>query len=73
MGAHLGLTQADIVKIESQAKPDKELMKLYMLQKWKTMRIQERGTPTCQVLLDALLKCGCTASAITICRKCRCK
>ena len=66
VAAHLGLTQADIQAIEGDAKSDKELMRLYMLQEWKRKKRFD-GTVTYQVLLEALMKCGCSESANQVC------
>ena len=64
--AHLGLTQAHVQAIESGARPDEELMRLYMLQEWKKgNKINE--TATYQVLLKALLDCSCINSAVKVC------
>ena len=66
VAAHLGLTQADVQAIESGARPDEELMRLYMLQEWKKKKRLERKA-TYQVLLNALTKCSCTESALQVC------
>ena len=66
VAAHLGLTQADVQAIEREGWPDEELMRLYMLRKWKT-RKRLHGTATYQVLLKALTKCNCSESAIHVC------
>ena len=63
---HLGLTQADIQAIETAAKSDEPLMRVYMLQKWKKKK-QLDGTATYQVLLKALIKCNCSESALQVC------
>ena len=67
MAAHLGLTQADIEAIEYRARPDEEVMRLYMLQEWKKKKTLD-GTATYQVLLNALIKCKCSDSASLVCR-----
>ena len=41
-------------------------MRLYMLQEWKTKKRLD-GTVTYQVLLGALIECGCSESAIQVC------
>ena len=66
VAAHLGLTQADVQAIEGRARPDEELMRLYMLQEWKAKKILD-GTATYQVLLKALIKCNCSESALQVC------
>ena len=66
VAAHLGLTQADVQAIEGVARPDEELMRLYMLQEWKRKKRLDR-TVTYQVLLEALIECGCSESAIQVC------
>ena len=63
---HLGLNRADITAIKQDAANDTELMRLYALQKWKSMSIVG-GTDTFRVLFKALLKCGCTEHAIEVC------
>ena len=67
VAAHLGLTQADVQAIESGAKPDEELMRLYMLQEWKKKKRLD-GKATYQVLLEALIECSCSESAIQVCK-----
>ena len=66
VAAHLGLTQADVHSIEGRARPDEELMRLYMLQDWKTKK-RLAGTATYRVLLKALIECNCSESAIQVC------
>ena len=63
---HLGLKRADITAIKHDAANDTELMRLYALQKWKSLNIAG-GTDTFRVLLQALLKCGCTEHALEVC------
>ena len=67
VAAHLGLTQADVIAVESMARPDQELMRLYMLQEWKRKK-RLVGTATYQVLLKVLIKCDCSESAIEVCK-----
>ena len=62
---HLGLKRADITAIKKDA-DDTELMRLYALQKWKSLN-NVGGTDTFRVLLKALLKCGCTEHALEVC------
>ena len=66
IAAHLGLTQADVQAIENGARPDEELMRLYMFQEWKRKKTLDR-TATYQVLLKALIECKCSKSAIQVC------
>ena len=66
VAAHLGLTQADVQAIEGRARPDEELMRLYMLQEWKAKKRLD-GTATYQVLLNALIKCNCSTTALQVC------
>ena len=66
VAAHLGLTQADVQAIEGRARPDEELMRLYMLQEWKAKKKFD-GTVTYHILLKALIKCNCTESATQVC------
>ena len=63
---HLGLKRADITAIKQDAASDTELMRLYALQKWKSLNVVG-GTDTFRVLLKALLKCGCTEHALEVC------
>ena len=68
MAVHLGLTQADVQAIVSQATLGGEtLMRVYMLQEWKKKKRLD-GTAVYRVLLEALLKSGSTNSAIQVCR-----
>ena len=66
MSIHLGLKRADVTAIKQDAAHDTELMRLYALQKWKSIGIV-KGTSTYQVLLEALLDCGCTEHALEVC------
>ena len=60
---HLGLTHEDIEDIAIKAWLDEELMRLYMLQKWR----RKKKITTYKILLKALLKCCCSGSAILLC------
>ena len=53
VSVHLGLKRADITAIKQDAANDTELMRLYALQKWKSVSIIG-GTDTFRVLLKAL-------------------
>ena len=66
VAAHLGLTKADVQAIECGARPDEELMRLYMLQEWKRKKRLD-GTATYKVLLEALIECSCSESANKVC------
>ena len=66
VAAHLDLTQADVEAIEGRARSDEELMRLYMLQKWKEKKTLD-GTASYQVLLEALISCTCSKSAVQVC------
>ena len=66
VAAHLGLSQADAEAIEGRARPDEELMRLYMLREWKSKKRLD-STVTYKVLLEALIKCSCSKSAIKVC------
>ena len=67
VAVHLGLTHIDIQAVVSQATLEGEsLMRVYMLQEWKRKKRLE-GKATYQVLLKALIKCNCSASAIQVC------
>ena len=68
VAAHLDLTQADVQAIEGGARPDEVLMRLYMLQEWKRKKRLD-GTATYQVLLEALIECDCSESAIQVCEQ----
>ena len=68
VAAHLGFTKADVQAIVSQASLEgEELMRLYMLQEWKAKKTLN-GTATYQVLLEALIICGCSNSATQVCQ-----
>ena len=68
VAVHLGLTQADVQAIVSQATLGGEtLMRVYMLQEWKKKKRLD-GTATYQVLLKALIKCNCSESALQVCK-----
>ena len=68
VAAHLGLTKTDVQAIVSQASLEgEELMRLYMLQEWKAKKTLD-GAATYQVLLEALIKCGCSKSATHVCQ-----
>ena len=64
---HLGLTGPDIEGIVRKASSFVGLMRLYTLQEWKKKK-KINKTNTYQVLLEALLKCGCTSSAEDLCK-----
>ena len=66
VAAHLGLTRADVEAIESSARPNEELMRLYMLQEWKR-KFKLDGTASYQKLLEALISCCCSESAVQVC------
>ena len=63
VAAHL---KVDVQTVETQAKGDEELMRLYTLQEWKKKKMLD-GTATYQVLLNVLVKCKCSESAIQVC------
>ena len=67
VAAHLGLTQADVQAIEGRARPDEELMRLYMLQEWKAKK-KFYATATYEFLLKALIECNCTKSVTQVCK-----
>ena len=67
VAAHLGLTRADVQAIDSGARPDEKLMRLNMLQEWKSKKMLD-GTDTYGALLNALIQCGCTESANQVCQ-----
>ena len=64
VAAYFGFRLADTQAIESQARSNEKLMRLYMLGRWKRMKI---GKTTYQVLLKALMKCNCSESAVQLC------
>ena len=67
VAVNLCLTHMDIQAIVSQAMLEGEsLMRVYMLQEWKRKKRLE-GKATYRVLLKALIKCNCSASAIQVC------
>ena len=63
---HLGLNRTDITAIKQDAANDTELMRLYALQKWKSLS-SVGGNDTFRVLVKALLKCGCNEYALEVC------
>ena len=65
---HLNLSHADIEVIQGRAVYDVELKRYYMLQKWKSKGIASGAAVTYRVLIQALLKCECSHSAITVCK-----
>ena len=64
VAAHL---RVDVQTIETRARGDEELMRLYSLQEWKKKERLD-GTATYQVLLNALIKCKCSESVIQVCK-----
>ena len=66
VAAHLGLTEADVKVIEHRTGSDEQLMRLFMLQQWKSKKLFV-GQATCQVLLEALIKSNCSESAVQVC------
>ena len=64
---HLGLKLPDIEAIETKAKRDVKLMRLYALQKWKSDGMIS-GTATYRVLLEALFECECSKQVLEVCR-----
>ena len=66
---HLGLKPSDIeaIKTEALANGDVTLMRLFALQKWKSVGIID-GTATYRVLLEALIECECSKQALDVCR-----
>ena len=66
VAAHLGLTQADVQAIEVRGMADEELMRLYMLQEWKRKKMLD-GTASYQNLLEVLISCDCSWSAVQVC------
>ena len=64
---HLGLDLPDIEAIETKAKRDIKLMRLYALKKWKSDGMIS-GTATYRVLLEALIECECSKQVLEICR-----
>ena len=67
VATHLGLSKADIEAIKYRAGQDMKLMRLYILQEWKTEGLIN-GTATYQVLLEALLKCKSFNTAYEVCK-----
>ena len=64
---HLGLTHADIEVIEGKSMRDVQLKRFHMLQMWKSKGITTGTAVSYRVLIQALLKCECSSSAISIC------
>ena len=63
VAAHL---KVDVEAIETRARGDEELMRLYTLQEWKKEKRLD-GSATYQVLLQVLIKCKCSESALRVC------
>ena len=63
VAAHL---RVDVETIETRARGDEELMRLYTLQEWKRKKRLD-GSATYQVLLQVLIKCKCSESALQVC------
>lgn len=66
VAVHLGLKTADIEAIKHDATHNFELMRLYALKKWQSIGLLT-GTATYRVLIEALLKCGGSESAMQLC------
>ena len=67
LAVHLSFTGADIAQIAREANQDVALlMKLYMLQQWKSKGKLDK-IASYRVLLNALLECTCTESAVQLC------
>ena len=64
VAAHLGLMREDFRYNYFSREAE---MGMYMLQDWKKMKSQ--GIATYKVLLEALIKCKCSESAVQVCRK----
>ena len=64
---HLGLTRADIEVIEVKSMRDVQLKRFHMLQMWESKGITTGTVVSYRVLIQALLKCECSSSAISIC------
>ena len=67
MANHLGLSQADIESIEFRARDNMEMVRLYILQKWKDKGVLDE-TATYRVLLEALLLSGNEKTALKVCK-----
>ena len=65
---HLRLKRTDIEKIKEEA-ADADLRRLYTLQKWKSIGVKRDNSATYRVLIKALLKCGLTDLAQTVCKR----
>ena len=65
VATRLGLTAAEIEAIEYNNR-NIEMMRLNCLKKWKSKALLS-GTATYQVLLQALLDCGCNDQAKQVC------
>ena len=63
---HLGLTPADIEVIN--AEHDVQLKRLHMLQTWKSKGIATGTAVSYRVLIQTLLKCECSSSAVSVCK-----
>ena len=67
---HLGLSHAEFEVIEGKVMyENKNLIKLYMLQRWKSKALTTYEGPAYAILLEALLKAGNSESAKLLCSK----
>ena len=62
----LGLTPPDLEAIKHKAMGDVKLMRMYMLQEWKSRSLLS-GQDTYRVLLDALVKSQSTKTVKHVC------
>ena len=68
LAAHLGFKRPDIIVIETAARHNEKLMRLYTLQEWKTKgKIDE--TDTYRNLIEAMIKADCLDSALEVCEE----
>ena len=68
VAVYLDLTLAEILAIQQKASESVRIMRLYMLQEWKSKKKAD-GTATYQVLLEALVDCECNHNATQMCGK----
>ena len=66
VATHLGFSKADLQSIKRYSVRDESLIKLNMLQQWKS-RGKLSGTSTYRCLIEALLKCKCLNTIEQVC------
>ena len=68
LAAHLGLTRPEVREIETEARQNEKLLRLYVLQEWKRKGALPE-TNTYGALIEAMIKADCPDLAQEICTK----